>query len=52
MRYFANQIGNLREDINVKASDLLKLPVKTSGGRVGVITENGIRTNINIGIYI
>ncbi|MBG76702.1 MAG: malate synthase A [Pelagibacteraceae bacterium] len=48
--YFANQIGNLREDINVKASDLLKLPVKTSGGRVGVITENGIRTNINIGI--
>ncbi len=48
--YFANQIGNLREDINIQPSDLLKLPVKTSGGRIGVITENGIRTNINIGI--
>ena len=29
---------------------MLKLPVKTSGGRVGVITEEGIRTNINVGI--
>tara|TARA_Y100000590_G_scaffold297728_1_gene335591 strand:+ start:1244 stop:2842 length:1599 start_codon:yes stop_codon:yes gene_type:complete len=48
--YFANQIGNLREDIKIGASDLLKLPVKTSGGRIGVITEEGLRANINIGI--
>ena len=48
--YFANQIGNLREDINIKSSDLLKLPVKTAGGRTGGITENGLRMNINIGI--
>ena len=48
--YFANQIGNLREDISIKNSDLLKLPVKTAGGRTGRITEKGLRMNINIGI--
>ena len=44
------QLGNKREDIKVSANDLLKLPVKTAGGREGVITESGIRTNINVGI--
>ena len=44
------QLGNKREDINVSATDLLKLPVKTAGGRKGIITEDGIRTNINVGI--
>ena len=44
------QLGNKREDIYVTRSDLLKLPVKTAGGRNGVITEAGIRTNINVGI--
>ena len=44
------QLGNKREDVNVAAQDLLKLPVKTAGGRVGIITERGIRTNINVGI--
>ena len=44
------QLGNKREDIHVTSSDLLKLPVKTAGGRNGVITEAGIRTNINVGI--
>jgi len=44
------QLGNKREDIHVTRSDLLKLPVKTAGGRNGVITEAGIRTNINVGI--
>ena len=29
---------------------MLKLPVKTAGGRIGIITEKGIRTNINVGI--
>ena len=48
--YFKNQIGNLREDIKISKNDLLKLPVKTAGGRVGAITENGLRTNINVGI--
>ena len=48
--YFANQIGNLREDIKIGPKDLLKLPVKTSGGRVGIITEEGLRININVGI--
>jgi malate synthase len=43
-------LGNKREDIHVTSSDLLKLPVKTAGGRSGVITETGIRTNINVGI--
>jgi len=44
------QLGNKREDINVTSNDLLKLPVKTAGGRVGIITEKGLRTNINVGI--
>ncbi len=44
------QLGNKREDIKVSASDLLKLPVKTAGGKAGVISEQGIRTNINVGI--
>ena len=44
------QLGNQREDVSVSSQDLLKLPVKTAGGRVGIITEKGIRTNINVGI--
>ena len=44
------QLGNTREDIHVTVDDLLKLPVKTAGGRKGVITEQGIRININVGI--
>ena len=44
------QLGNKREDIRVTAEDLLKLPVKTAGGRIGIITEKGIRININVGI--
>ena len=44
------QLGNKREDVNITANDLLKLPVKTAGGRIGIITEKGIRTNINVGI--
>ena len=44
------QLGNKREDVNIVAQDLLKLPVKTAGGKVGVITEKGLRTNINVGI--
>ena len=44
------QLGNKREDINVSAPDLIKLPVKTAGGKVGIISEQGIRTNINVGI--
>ena len=44
------QLGNRREDVHITAQDLLKLPVKTAGGRIGVITEKGIRTNINVGI--
>lgn len=38
-----NQIGKLREDVNVTAADLLKVPE-------GVITEKGLRTNINVGL--
>jgi malate synthase len=38
-----NQIENLREDVQVTAEDLLKLPA-------GTITEAGLRTNINVGI--
>ena len=44
------QLGNKREDVNITSNDLLKLPVKTAGGRVGIITEKGIRININVGI--
>jgi malate synthase len=39
----ANQVGRLREDVNVTAEDLLKLPS-------GTITEEGLRTNIGVGI--
>jgi len=38
-----NQIENLREDVGVTADDLLKLPT-------GTITEEGVRTNIDVGI--
>ena len=43
-------MGNKREDVHITSNDLLKLPVKTAGGRIGIITEKGIRTNINVGI--
>jgi malate synthase len=38
-----NQIDNLREDVSIKAADLLKRPS-------GEITEAGLRTNIDVGI--
>jgi malate synthase len=38
-----HQIERLREDINITAADLLKLPA-------GTITEAGLRTNISVGI--
>lgn len=38
-----NQISKLREDVNVTAEDLLRVPD-------GVITEEGLRTNINVGV--
>jgi malate synthase len=38
-----NQIDKLREDVRVTAADLLKLPK-------GTITENGLRTNVDVGI--
>ncbi|MGD9225272.1 MAG: malate synthase A [Desulfobacterales bacterium] len=38
-----NQIENLREDVHITAADLLKLPT-------GTITEEGLRTNIDVGI--
>jgi len=38
-----NQIVKLREDVSVTAKDLLKLPE-------GTITEDGLRTNISVGI--
>ena len=44
------QLGNKREDVQISQQDLLKLPVKTAGGRVGIITEKGICTNINVGV--
>ncbi len=44
------QLGNKREDVKISSNDLLKLPVKTAGGREGIITEEGIRVNINVGI--
>ena len=47
---YPSQLGNKREDIKVSATDLIKLPVKTAGGKVGIISEQGIRTNINVGI--
>jgi len=39
-----NQIDNKREDVNITADDLLKFEPEKP------ITENGLRTNINIGI--
>ena len=39
----ANQIQNLREDVNVTAKDLLQVPA-------GEITEDGVRANIRVGI--
>jgi malate synthase len=39
----ANQVDRLREDVAVRAQDLLKLPK-------GTITEAGLRTNICVGI--
>ncbi len=39
----ANQIDKKREDVQVKATDLLEVPD-------GSITEQGVRTNINVGI--
>jgi malate synthase len=38
-----NQISNLREDVNITQEQLLQIPN-------GSITENGIRTNIRVGI--
>ncbi|AOY60426.1 MULTISPECIES: malate synthase A [Desulfococcus] len=38
-----NQIDRLREDVTVTREDLLKLPV-------GTITEQGLRTNIRVGV--
>lgn len=38
-----NQINRKREDVKVTAEDLLELPI-------GEITEEGLRTNINVGI--
>ena len=38
-----NQIENLKDDVNISASDLLRVPS-------GEITEYGIRTNIRVGI--
>ena len=39
----ANQLQNLREDVNITAKDLLQVPT-------GDITEDGIRANIRVGI--
>ncbi|MGW8187588.1 MAG: malate synthase A, partial [Desulfobacterales bacterium] len=38
-----NQIDKLREDVHVTAADLLRLPS-------GTITEEGLRTNVSVGI--
>ena len=38
-----NQIGRKREDVNITRGDLLRLPE-------GVVTERGIRQNVNVGI--
>jgi malate synthase len=40
-----NQLGNLRPDVGVTASDLLDVGIDG-----GVITDRGIRTNINVGL--
>jgi len=39
----ANQIHVSRDDVSVGASDLLKVPT-------GDVTENGLRTNVNVGV--
>ncbi|MCD8528858.1 MAG: malate synthase A [Chitinophagales bacterium] len=39
----ANQLDNLRKDVNVSAQNLIEVPK-------GTITENGLRMNINVGI--
>ena len=39
----ANQISKMREDVAVTAKDLLKVPK-------GTITEEGLRTNISVGV--
>ncbi len=39
----SNQMSKLREDVTITARDLLKLPE-------GTITEEGLRTNISVGI--
>jgi len=39
----ANQIARKRQDVNVTAADLLKVPA-------GDITEAGVRQNVNVGI--
>ncbi len=39
----ANQLQNLREDVNVTAKDLLQVPT-------GDITEEGVRANIRVGV--
>jgi malate synthase len=38
-----NQLDRLRRDVEVNAADLLKLPE-------GTITEDGLRSNVNVGI--
>ena len=38
-----NQIERQREDVNVSAEDLLKVPE-------GAVTEKGLRTNVNVGV--
>jgi malate synthase len=38
-----NQLSNLREDVSISADDLIKVPN-------GIITEDGLRLNINVGI--
>jgi malate synthase len=40
-----NQIGHLRDDVHVVAADLIDVSVPD-----GRITEDGIRTNVNVGI--
>lgn len=40
----SNQIQRLREDVTITAHDLLKRPE-------GVITENGLRTNVSVAIH-
>jgi len=39
----SNQIHNKREDVNISAQDILKVPT-------GTITEDGLRININVAI--